>query len=154
MPGFARSSLLRSLIGLALLSSTSVAQRGQSAQLNVVSARLSSTGFLRSGPDSGKVILAVEIANLPAAIQSVQLRERVKVTDDAGRTYTPVGVGGGSVGSINSMVPEYLQASNVRRTRPQYMFFVPAGTTRFVLHVPSQSPVPFIASVTAGKFDR
>lgn len=150
MTGATRSAAFYSLTGALLLSSTLPVREVAAQQVHVASARVMSPVSHWTGLDSGKVLLSVEIADLPRAVQSAGSRDPVKVADETGRTYTPVGVAYRSLENSNSLVPEYLQTPSARRTRPQYMFLVPAGKTRFVLHVPSRQPVPFTASFAAG----
>ena len=152
MPGAARSVVLRSLTGALLLSSTLLGRQSAAQQVSVASARITSTVRSWTGADSGKVLLSVEIADLPGAVRSARSRDKIKVADEDGRIYTPVGVGFRSLDHRSSLVPEYLQTASARRMRPQYMFLVPPGNMRFVLHVTSQQPVEFTASVAAGAF--
>ena len=150
MLGAVRSAVLRSVTGAMLLGSTLVGRQVAAQQVNVASARVTSTALNWTGPDSGKALLSVEIVGLPGRAQSASSRDQVKVADDVGHTYTPVGIAVGPLGSIYSLVPEYLQSPGASRSRPQYLFFVPPGKTRFVLHVPSRQPVAFTASFPAG----
>ena len=149
MPGVSRSAALRSLTGALLLSSALLVRQGAAQQVSVASARVSSTVVQRAGPFD-RVLLAVEIVGLRGAAQTGRSRDQVKVTDDLGGTYTPVGIAVQSLENSNSLVPEYLQVPSARRTRPRHLFLVPPGKTHFVLHVTSHQPVSFNASVTAG----
>lgn len=129
--------------------------RGVAAQqVSVASARVASTISQWPSPQSGRVILLVEIADLPSAVRSARSRDQIRVADDVGRMYTPMGIAYRSLDISNSLVPEYLQTPSARRTRPHYLFLVPPGQTRFVLHVPSRRPVPFTASVDARAVQR
>lgn len=152
MPGAARSVVLRSLTGALLLSSTLLGRSSAAQQVSVASARITSTVRSWPGADSGKVSLSVEIADLPGAVRSGRSRDQIKVADEVGRMYTPVGVGFRSLDAGTSLVPEYLQTPSARRSRPHYLFLVPPGNMRFVLHVPSREPVEFTASLAARAF--
>ena len=152
MRGATRLTAVRLCTVTMLLSPVVLGRVVAAQQVRVASARVASTVSQWSGPQSGKVILSVEIADLPSAVRSVRSRDQIRVADDDGRMYTPMGVAYRSLGNSNSLVPEYLQTSSARRTRPQYLFLVPPGQTRFVLHVPSRQPVPFSASVDARAF--
>lgn len=138
---FSAASLLLSLIV--------AARPGAAQQAVVASARLSSKTLSGVGWDSSKVVLVVEVVGLPPAAQSARPGIQVRVVDDAGRIYTPVGIAIDSLDG-NTIVPEYLRAPGARSTPPKYLFLVPPGTRRFELRVPSLDPVRFTASLTKG----
>ena len=152
MPGVPRLTAVRLCTVTTLLSSVVLGRGVAAQQVSVASARVASAVSQWPGPQSGNVILSIEIADLPNAVRSVRSRDRIRVADDVGRMYTPMGIAYRSLDNSNSLVPEYLQTPSARRTRPQYLFLVPPGQTRFVLHVPSRQPVPFTASVDARAF--
>src|SRR6185503_7403769 len=149
MTGADRSAALRSLTGAVLLSAVLLSRQSAAQQVKVASARISSTTRDWKGRDSGRVVLSVEIAELPGAIRSGRSRDQISVSDEVGHVYTPVGVAFRSFDRGYSLLPEYLQTPMARRMRPLYFFSVPGGNARFVLHVPSREPVAFTATLAA-----
>ena len=152
MPDVARVAAFRSWAGMLLVSSALLPRPIAAQQVTVASAQVTTTVLHRTGPDSGKVLLMVEIADLPAAVRSASSRGQVKVADEEGRMYTPYGMAVTSLAEGSSVIPDYLQAPGVRRARPRYLYLVAPGMTRFVLHVPARQPVLFKASSAAGAF--
>lgn len=132
----------------ALLVGMVVVSREGAAQGITVSARISGGPLFRTGPDSGKVALSLEIIGLPPIPQAPLPRDMVKLVDEAGRTYTPWGIAIQPIESTGvSLAGAYLRAHTTRSSTPRYLFAVPPGTTRFELQLPSIRPVRFTASV-------
>ena len=152
MPGVARIAALCAITGMALASFAMFPREMAAQQVTVASAQVTPTVFHWTGPDSGKVLLMVEIADLPAAVRSAASRAQVRVADGAGRMYTPYGMAVASLGEGSTLIPEYLQVPSARRAKPRYLYLVAPGVTRFVLHVPARHPVPFTASLATGAF--
>ena len=142
-----RSIVLRCSTAALLLGIVVVSREG-AAQGITVSARISGGPLFRSGPDSGKALLSLEILGLAPIPQAPLRLDMVKIADEAGRTYTPWGIAIQPVESTGvSLAAEFLRAHSTRSTTPRYLFAVPPGTTRFELQLLSIRPVRFTASV-------
>jgi hypothetical protein len=122
-----------------------VVPRNGGAQQNIVVSGRLSPRVLGVGPDSGKVLLMVEVAGLGPTAQMAIKRDLVKVVDTAGHAYTLTGIAGQPVEST-TLVAEYPRLP-IRRTPPRYLFLVPPGTTQFELRMSSIPPMRFTASV-------
>ena len=130
-----------------LLMSIAAANAAIAQPVVVRSARVSPTVFRYSGPDSGRVMLVVEIAGLTSRVWWTGTRSQVAVVDDFGRRYTPISVGVRNAESSNG-VPDYLLVPSARKA-PQYLFLVEPGMTRFELLSPSSRSIRFIATVAS-----
>jgi len=142
-----RSVVLRCSTAAFLLGMVVVSREG-AAQGITVSARVSAGPVSWTGSDSSKAVLSLEISGLPPIPQAPLRHHKVKLVDEAGRTYTPVGIAipAGEIGGP-SLAADFLRAHSTRNTTPKYLFFVPPGVTRFELQLPSIRPVRFTASV-------
>jgi len=111
------------------------------AQQTLVATARMSPRALKTGPDSGKYLLSLQISGIPeVALRSLK-HDQLLLVDSAGRAYTPSGVGYRTVRTEQtSPVAAYLGTSK-NTAKPEYWFLVAPGSRTFELRVAGLKPV-------------
>ena len=110
-------------------------------QTLAATARINPHPNTRPGVDSGKHVLSLEISGIPEVASRGLNLHRILLIDEAGRAYTPSGIGWRASGKEQtSLLAAYLGTAQ-NTSKPWYFFLVDPGSQTFELRVPGLKPV-------------